>query len=307
MNRIWAEMGFQVPSEGVDLVCYELMGLGCEGVTVEERQLNTFTPPDPDEASPPNYFIKAYFPLAEDLESLRCSVKKQMVWLSNIIPGLVPVLPEVCPVRNEDWAEGWKQHFSAIRFGRQLIIKPSWESFLASEGEAVITIDPGMAFGTGTHATTQLCLEALATLFDRQPRSERVLDVGTGSGILAIAAAVLGAKRVLACDIEEEACRTAWDNARLNGVMDRLEVTKKPLESLEGGFQLVLANIMAEENIRLASELVERLASGGTLILSGILLEKEQLVIKAFKSFELSDPAISHMEEWTCLLYRKKS
>lgn len=306
MKTIWIEMRLQVPAAAVDLVCSELAELGCDGVTVEERQLDTFVPPDPDETLSDSYAIKAYHPLPGDLEALRRKVKESLEWLAGFVPGLVPALPEVREVRNEDWAEGWKQHFSAVRIGPRLVIKPTWEAFAAAPDDVVVNLDPGMAFGTGTHGTTRLCLEALAGLFEQQPAPQRVLDVGTGSGILAIAAAALGAQRVLACDIEEEACRTAAENARLNGVGERVEVTGRPLEDLEGGFQVVLANILAEENIRLAPELVDRLAPGGALILSGILREKESLVAEAFAAYDLSGPEISRREEWTCLLYRRE-
>lgn len=306
METIWVEMRIQVPASGVDLVCNELAELGCDGVTVEERQLDTFVPPDPDEVVTEHYAIKAYYPLTGDLEALRKRVKESLEWLAGFVPGLVPALPEVREVRNEDWAEGWKQHFSAVRIGRRLVIKPTWETFVAAPGDVLVNLDPGMAFGTGTHGTTRLCLEALSGLFERQPAPQRVLDVGTGSGILAIAAAALGAQRVLACDIEEESCRTAGENARLNGVAERIEVTGRPLEELEGGFDVVLANILAEENIRLADELVRRLAPGGALILSGILQEKEGLVAEAFDRYPLEGPVLSHREEWSCLLYRRK-
>jgi ribosomal protein L11 methyltransferase len=169
----------------------------------------------------------------------------------------------------------------------------------------VVTLDPGMAFGTGTHDTTRLCLEALAQLFEEQ-QLQRVLDVGTGSGILAIAAAALGAQQVVACDIEPESCRVAAENARLNLVDGRVQITDRPLEELEGDFQLVLANILAEENIRLAPQLVSRLTPGGSLVLSGILVEKEQLVIDALRTFALTGPDIVRTAEWSCLIYRKE-
>jgi ribosomal protein L11 methyltransferase len=122
-----------------------------------------------------------------------------------------------------------------------------------------------------------------------------------------VAAAVLGAQKVLGCDIDETACQVALDNARQNGVEERVAVTLDPLESLEGLFEVVLANILAEENARLAPELVQRLAPDGVLILSGILREKEQLVIDAFADRGLKGPDISRQEEWSCLCYRKES
>jgi ribosomal protein L11 methyltransferase len=280
--------------------------LGSEGVTVEERPLDTFIAPDPDEMILDSYRLKIYFPAVDDPEPLRQTIKDRLTWLADIVPGITPTLPEVHQVRQEDWAEDWKQHFRAVRIGSRLVVKPTWEPFGLEKGDVVVALDPGMAFGTGTHGTTRLCLEALARRFDQAPLPDRVLDVGTGSGILAIAAAALGASRVLACDIDQTACDTARENARLNGVEERLEVTGRPLSELEGQFEMVLANILAEENIRLAPELVAKLADGGTLILSGILHEKEPPVIEAFRAYGLAGPEISRQEEWSCLVYRKK-
>jgi len=305
MNETWLEMRLRVPAAGVELVGSELTELGCVGLTVEERQLDTFVAPDPDATAPAVYLVKAYFPATEDPQGLRQAVQEALQWLSAFVPGLEAAVPEVVPVRQEDWAEGWKQHFSAVRIGRRLVVKPSWEAFAAGPSDVVVNLDPGMAFGTGTHGTTRLCLEALAVLFDGQEPPRRVLDVGTGSGILAIAAAALGAGRVLACDIDAEACRIAGDNAALNGVAERIELTAEPLSTLPTGFDLVLANILAEENIRLADELVSRVAPGGALVLSGILQEKEAMVAEAFAAFPLDGPEITRREEWSCLLYRK--
>jgi ribosomal protein L11 methyltransferase len=306
MDQTWLEIHIKVPADGVDLVAGELMELGCEGVTVEEKALDTFTPPDPDEPARGDLVIKAYFPSAGDPRALEGRITERLTWLAALIPGLDPAPPEIRPVRNEDWAECWKQHFSAVRIGPRLVIKPTWEEFPCRSGDVVVNIDPGMAFGTGTHGTTRLCLEALSGLFEEGEPPKRVLDVGTGSGILAVAAAALGARRVLACDIDADACRISKENARLNGVADRVEVTGQPLESLGGDFDLVLANILAEENIRLAPELLRRLLPGGSLVLSGILLEKEAAVIDVFRQFAVSGPEIRHLDEWSCLVYRKK-
>jgi ribosomal protein L11 methyltransferase len=306
MNRNWLEITLQVPAAAVDLVCHFMTELGSEGITVEERALDTFVPPDPDETIADTYRLKIYFPAVDDPEGLRQTIRSKLEWLAEIVPGIIPALPEIQLIRHEDWAEGWKQHFGTVRIGRRLVVKPTWELFSPEKGDVVVVLDPGMAFGTGTHGTTRLCLEALAFRFDQAPPPQRVLDVGTGSGILAIAAAALGAVRVVACDIDPTARDTARENSYLNGVEERLEITDRPLEELEGRFDVVLANILAEENIRLAPELTAKLANGGTLILSGILREKETLVIEALRAYDLVGPDISRQEEWSCLTYRKK-
>lgn len=308
MNAYWWELRITVPGAGVDLVCNDLLECDCAGVTVEERRLDTFVPPDPDEPISGEARIRAFFLIFPDrLEALREAVRDRLTGLVPYIPGLEPELPEARPVPTEDWAEGWKQHFSAVHIGERLVIRPSWEDYLPRPGEVVIVLDPGMAFGTGTHGTTRLCLEALAGLFAGPTPPRRVLDVGTGSGILALAAAGLGSTRVLACDIEAEACRIARENVSRNGLEGVIEVTDRPLESLEGHFDLVLANILAEENIRLAEALTSRLTREGRLVLSGILREKEDLVSQAFRRYFPEGPECSFQDDWACLVFRRKA
>ncbi len=291
------------PALAADLISHEMIELGAHGVTVEERLLDTFVMPDFDKDTPESLHLKAYFANVEDIESLRRKVLRRLQELRGLLPELPRIAIEVRTVCEQDWAEDWKQHFGTTRIGRRLVITPTWEAFNGGAEDAVVTLDPGMAFGTGTHDTTRLCLEALAQTFEVRPPVS-VLDVGTGSGILAIAAAALGAEKVTACDIEPQSCRIAAENARLNRVADRVHVTGTKLEDLEGSFEMVLANILAEENIRLAPQLLSRLACGGSLILSGILREKESLVTAAFATYGLGEPSVLRTPDWSCLIYR---
>jgi ribosomal protein L11 methyltransferase len=300
----WLEVLIPVPAEGEDLLCAELADLGCAGVTVLEQLLDTFEPPTDDYEAGTIRLLKASFPPTEDPEQLRQRVRERLLWLATLIPGLSTGMPAMRPVRQDDWAESWKQHFPPLHIGDRLLIRPSWETHPPLPGQAVIELDPGMAFGTGTHGTTRLCLEALADEFQAKTPL-RVLDVGTGSGILAMAAAALGAAEVLACDIDAQACRTATENVRRNGLQARVTITDRPLEQLPGGFEVVLANILAEENIRLAAPLVARVAAGGALILSGILQEKEEAVVSAFAAWFPQGPRITHLQEWSCLVYHR--
>lgn len=303
MEQKWLEIHISVPAAAVDLVCHELAALGSTGVQVFERKLDTFVVPDPEADAPDTYPLQAYFAATEDQAELAQRISEALAPLHAAFPGNWSD-PRMVPVAGDDWAEGWKQHFPVFRVGG-LVVRPSWEEVTPASGEVLVTLDPGMAFGTGTHGTTRLCLEVLVETLAAQQNAPRVLDVGTGSGILAIAAAVLGAAQVVACDIDEEACRVAAENAAANGVADAIEITVRPLEELGSGFDIVLANILAEENVRLAAELVARLTSGGTLILSGILQEKEALVRKGFAPFALAGPQVSYRDEWVCLTYRR--
>ncbi|MDO3378535.1 50S ribosomal protein L11 methyltransferase [Geoalkalibacter halelectricus] len=303
MDNKWLELHISVPAAAVDLVCAGLATLGSTGVRVFERQLDTFVAPDPDADAPESYPLRAYFPAEQDGDALLKCINEALGPLRAMFAhGWSEARLEA--VSGDDWSESWKQHFPVFRVGK-LVVRPSWEEVTAAPDEALLTLDPGMAFGTGTHATTRLCLEALVATLDTLDRAPRVLDVGTGSGILAIAAAMLGAGEVVACDLDAEACRVAQDNAAANGMAAAVEITSRPLEELGAGFDIVLANILAEENVRLAGELVARLAPGATLILSGILREKESLARRGFAPFGLEGPRLSERDEWICLTYRR--
>ncbi|MCA1797466.1 MAG: 50S ribosomal protein L11 methyltransferase, partial [Geobacteraceae bacterium] len=204
----------------------------------------------------------------------------------------------------QDWAEGWKQYFSAFQIGNSLVVKPSWEEG-AFPNSAVVTLDPGMAFGTGTHGTTRLCLEFIAARHEAGAGIRHILDVGTGSGILAIAALALGAERAVACDIDPVAVETTWANAAINGFEKSIEATLEPLDKIPGSFDLVVANILAEENVRLASQLCTRVAPGGYLVLSGILAEKVDFVTHTFNARFAASPTVNYAGEWACIEYRR--
>jgi len=301
MDQSWTECTLPVPAEALDLVSDMLYTVGCIGINVEERELDTFTVPDPDAGAPAVYQIKAYFSAGIPVESLLNEICQN---LQPEIPGLLPEHITVGGIQQEDWAEGWKQHFSTLRFGSRLTVRPTWEEE-DDASDAVVTLDPGMAFGTGSHETTRLCLQTLADQYEKTPVPESVLDVGTGSGILAIAAAKLGATAVVGCEIDVDACRVAEENVILNRVVGQVEVTSRFLEEIDGSFDLVIANILAEENVRLADRLVARIAEGGTLILSGILKEKESFVCEGFSAFGLAGPEIRYENEWCCISYVK--
>jgi ribosomal protein L11 methyltransferase len=304
MDKYWIEFSFPVPVNEIDLVSNLLYGIGCIGINVEERKLDTFVAPNPDENLPAAFMVKAYFEVDEKVSTHE---EKIVAALQPVLPGFAAEAMQSTKVFQEDWAEGWKQHFTALRFGPRLVVKPTWEEWQKQPGEALVSLDPGMAFGTGSHETTRLCLQALADRFEQPPAPDTVLDVGTGSGILAIAAAALGANHVLGCEIDEESCRVARENVELNKVAGTVTVTDQLLETIDGAYDLVIANILAEENVRLAEQLVARLSADGVLILSGILKEKEQYVCAGFSPHGLSEPDVKYEGEWCCISYKVKS
>ena len=305
-NDSWISFELMVPAAAVDLICDQLTPLGCTGTLVEQRDLDTFTVPDEEPDPGSDLKIQAFFPATADPIALRDAIEKCFVPLRSLFAGRSFLLGEMGQIDQQDWAEDWKQHFSTLRIGRRLLIKPSWEEILPQAEDVVLELDPGMAFGTGTHGTTFLCLGAIAELFETASPPRSLLDVGTGSGILAMAAAALGAQEILACDIDPMACEVARENCRRNGLEERIRITDAPLEELQGRYDVVVANILAEENLRLAPALLERLAPGGHLFLSGILREKAAMVEAGFSRLPLTLLRTTSKEEWVCLIWRNE-
>ncbi len=304
-NSDWQSIEILVPAPAVDLVCAELASLDCAGTLVEKRDLDSFIVPTDEIAPDTDLSMQAYFDLEKDEAELRAGITEILQEMKTLFPDRSFALGERKLVRQKDWAEDWKQHFSTMLIGQRLIIRPSWKDYRPEKNEVVLELDPGMAFGTGTHGTTLLCLKAIVELFDQGQAPDSLLDVGTGSGILAMAAAALGTQTVLACDIDPLACEVAQENCRRNGLAKQIRITSDPLDQLSGDYDLVVANILAEENLRLADQLVTRLSDGGHLFLSGILKEKEDLVRQGFSRQPLKLLQVTYEDEWVCLIWQK--
>jgi ribosomal protein L11 methyltransferase len=222
--------------------------------------------------------------------------------------GLRPLGLETLLVAEEDWAEVWKAHFRTKKLTPGLVIRPPWEEYTPAAGERVITVYPGMAFGTGRHPTTLLCLQALEEVWEQalpeDAKPWQVLDVGTGTGILALAAARLGAG-VLAIDVDPEAVAAALENVRLNSLEDRILVEDTPLKALRQQFALILANLTAPDLLDLAGALAARLLPRGALIISGFLREDRPGLEKRFLALGLRQTGFFTQEDWCALIWRR--
>jgi ribosomal protein L11 methyltransferase len=294
----WVEITLDASAEAVDAIVEVLRGQGIGGVAVEPP-----VSPGADDgftmADGP-CLVKAYFPDEPDAET-RVQKVREALWHLQAF-DLAP-LSDVRTrfVAEEDWANAWKEHFHPLRIGRRFVVKPSWREVTPQAGDIILELDPGMAFGTGLHPTTRMVLEAME---DRIPAGASVFDVGTGSGILAVAAAKLGVGSVLAVDVESVACRVAKENIELNGVETVVTVELGSADHGRTGYDVILANIIASVIALIAGELARQLAPAGTLIASGIIEERLPEVEKAFTATGLEIVERIHTDDWLCLVAR---
>lgn len=208
-------------------------------------------------------------------------------------------------VDDEDWKDKWKENFKPTRVTDKLVIKPTWEQYEASEGEVVLQLDPGMAFGTGTHETTSLCLKLIEKYLGEKPQDKKVLDVGCGSGILSIAAALLGCSEALGIDIDEDAVQVANENVELNGVSHKVKIQPGDLiKGIDFKGDIIVANLMADLVAELAESAKAHLEQGGVFISSGILIEKKDMVADAVKAAGFDIVEIVEDGEWCAIAAR---
>jgi ribosomal protein L11 methyltransferase len=254
--------------------------------------------------------VRAYVP-ARDRTAARRAVAGVREALGHLQAfGLRPIGElETRVVHEEDWAHAWKAHFPVLRVGRRLVVRPTWRRHRRADGDVVLALDPGMAFGTGLHPTTRLCLAGIERWADAgrfahgaAPRGgTRVLDVGCGSGILAIAAGLFGAGELVGVDPDPIAVAASAANARRNRLAGRLNVRTGSLPSGAGPFDVVLANLIASLLVALAPQLRDELSTGGTLLASGIFVDREPEVREAFAAAGLRVVDRSFEAEWVAL------
>ncbi len=242
----------------------------------------------------------------QEADRLACQIGEYGRELADLFRCAPPVVA-VEFIEDQDWSENWKAHFKPFAIVPGLVITPTWEQYKAREGEQVIVMDPGMAFGTGHHETTRLCLELLQES-ESIISGCTVLDVGTGTGILAMASLLFGADRVVSVDNDLEAIRVARENSRLNNLSGRMEVSAAEIKNIETPFACVVANIVHDVLLELADDLARLTEEGGTLVLSG-LLEGDQSdnLVHCFeqRTFHLKQKRTAG--QWCSLLFEKSA
>jgi len=233
-------------------------------------------------------------------------VEKYLASLKEIFPDLTPPALKTEMISDPDWGEQWKKYFKPIRVSNNIIVKPTWERYAPSSRDIVIEIDPGMAFGTGQHASTRMCIEALEDIIlkDRAIQNWKVLDVGCGTGILGITAAKLGAGDVICLDIDKKAVEIARENAAINSVDDRLRIINQDAATIKEPRNLIIANLTAKLLLKLRPVLTQLLLPEGYMIISGIIEQDTREIEDSFT--QLFSSRVITEKEWVCYVLRKK-
>lgn len=309
----WNEVKVTTASEAVEAVSNILMEAGASGVAIEdaldianykEDQYGELLDRDTFTTLEEGAAVSAYFP--------------ETIFLPEILPFIkdrIHLLPEfglaigkneitVSEVEESDWATAWKKYYHPVRVTRYLTIVPSWEIYEAqSSEEKIITLDPGMAFGTGTHPTTNLTLQALETVVRG---GETVLDVGTGSGVLSIACSLMGAKEIYAYDLDEVAVRSAQENVDMNEGTENIKVAANDLlQGVETSADIIVANILADIIKLMIPDAWRLLKTDGTFIISGIIEDKKDMILEEIYSQGFEVDRIFQQKDWYAMILKK--
>lgn len=247
--------------------------------------------------------VSAYYPEDEELSGRLSAIKEGLSGIEKRIGSFQVGQLRFRKVSEKDWANEWKQYFHTTKIGSQIVIKPDWESYTPTAEEKVIELDPGMAFGTGTHATTRMCIERLEELVT--PNID-VYDVGTGSGILAMTAALMGARSIHAIDIDGKAVEVAKENIAKNHLSNRIAVKKgNLLDDADEKADLIVANIIADIIIMLLPDAFKKLRQGGLFLASGVIKERLCDVEKAARQNGFTVLDVKNRAGWTAITMRK--
>ncbi len=307
----WAELSIQTSHEATEIIAEIFHELGASGVVIEDPALvNQYRASGlwdyadiPETTDVETVTVKAYLPVDSELEEKIRTFESRVDALEkdDIDKGSGEI--SYNEIQDEDWANTWKEFFHPEKVGDLIVIKPSWEAYEASLDDIVVELDPGMAFGTGTHPTTAMCIRELEELVKG---GMTVFDVGTGSGVLAIAAAKLGAVQVEAVDYDEMAVKVAAENVAANHVECSVRVKRSNLlQNVAGEADIIIANIVADVVIRLLDEVPDKLREGGALLASGIIAERAGDVTEAVLAHALTVEKVMEKKGWVAMVIRK--
>ncbi len=317
----WTEVNIYTSAEGIELICAKLMDIGIKGFVIKDSaDFNEFLEnkngqwdyidEDLMGLADCETCITVYLPENNQGADMLTSIKNMLADVKKSdTDGVYGRLEaELASIREEDWANNWKQYFKPFTIGEKLAVKPSWEDYSGDDGRKILEIDPASSFGTGQHHTTRLCLE----LLEKSVREgDKILDMGCGSGILSIAAMLLGAESAAAVDIEENAAATAQENARKNNIADEVYKTyfgniladEALADKIDDKYDIITANIVADVLIAMKDYFVRYLRKGGTLIISGIIEERMDEVLSAVEGVGFIRQAVSVKEGWAAAQY----
>ena len=309
----WCEISIQTTHEATELIAEIFNDLGATGVVIEDPELvNDYITSGkwdytdiPIATETEVVTEKAYLAVDGELEGKLQTFKQEVKALEGRGVSIAPGIITTSELADEDWSDTWKQYFHTEKPGDRIVIKPSWEQYEPKDDEIVVELDPGAAFGTGTHATTSMCICELEKLV--KP-GMKVFDVGTGSGILSIIAAKLGAKDIQAVDYDDSVLKIVQENLEENHVENVISVAQSDLmQNVHGKANLVIANIVADIIIRLFDQLDEHLEEDGTLLTSGIIEDRIDDVINAATAHGYS--VVKRMENkgWACITFKKQA
>ncbi|MFJ8067785.1 50S ribosomal protein L11 methyltransferase [Peribacillus sp. NPDC096447] len=309
----WSEFAIQTTNEAVEPVSNILHEAGASGVVIEDplelvkERENVFGEIyhlNPDDYPDEGVVIKAYLPVNSFLNDTVDAIKESINNLLLFDIDLGKNVVSISEVNEEEWATAWKKYYNPVKISERFTIVPTWEDYTpVSSDELIIELDPGMAFGTGTHPTTVMCIQAL----ERTVRpGDLVVDVGTGSGVLSIAAALLDAKRIQSLDLDEVAVQSAIQNVEINNVQDKVSVSQgNLLDGVNEQADIVVANILAEVIMRFTDDVAKVVKPGGHFIASGIIQTKKQDVKDAIIASGFTIEETILMEDWVAIIAKR--
>jgi len=309
MEGKWIEVKIVTSSEALEAVSGIFYNLDVKGVAIEDPRdiLEREQGPLSWDFADINIFeygkdaavIKGYFAVEDNIEEIKNYIEEKLAYIKELGIDIGEGKVIVNAVYEEDWANNWKKYYKPTKIGDKIVIKPIWENYEAKGDELIVEMDPGMAFGTGTHETTIMCIEALEKKVQKE---YTVFDIGTGSGILAITAAKLGAKKVIGVDLDPVAVDSAKQNAHINKLNNIEIIHGNLMEVVKGEADIVAANIIAEVIMLLCEDVKKFLRPNGYFISSGIIKDRKDDVAKKLTSVGFKIHEINELGEWVCII-----